>query len=228
MTAGQLSVWGMAAVLFLAEAPAREVSQGGRAITVDADRADWADTAPYPGDTTGEAGIRAFDVDWKDVTLAHDAQNLYLRVRVREAADFAAYPAFYNVFLDTDRNRATGYVGGSEQFSIGADLLLQGYTLFAFQGSSRTDFQWSPLGMAAGHTGVEGKDLEIALPRGLLNDCRRFDFILYADNALSQHAPDYYPDDADRGASGSFFTYALDDSASKRAGTASRNREDEP
>lgn len=181
----------------------------GDRIKVDGDRSDWAQVPAYPADTVRESGIEANELDWHEVRLAHSARDgmLYVRYAVEQAADFANFPAFYNLFLDTDGKRSTGYLGGAGQFSIGADYLIQGATVFIFRGSEQTMFAWDPVGVGAYDAGGDGRDIELAVPLHLLDKPASFDFLLYADNVLNGHTADYHPDGADRGARGDFFTY---------------------
>lgn len=180
-------------------------------ITVDASRADWSGVTAYQDDSSGESGIGPFDVDWTRVSIAHsiDGSQLYVRYQLSVGADFGSFPAFYNLFLDTDQNRSSGYIGGGSQLPVGAEYLLQGGALFAFTGANQTDFSWSPVGSATTDNSFANLDIEIGLSAALIGSPEQFDFILLGDNALNGNTQDYYPDAANGGATGDFFRYVV-------------------
>lgn len=181
------------------------------ALDIHGDRATWSEVEAFPADTSAEPGIGPFDVDWRRVTMAHgaDRQMVFVRYELNAAADFSAYPAFYNLFIDADNNRATGYVGSDGQLSIGADYLIQGANVFAFSGGSvQTAFGWELKGAAQSDIKDSGKDIAIAIPMLLIGAPSAFRFVLLGDNVLSGNTPDYYPDNASAGVSGGFFEYS--------------------
>lgn len=179
------------------------------AIVIDGERADWASLEGFPEDTSGESGIGPTDVDWKRVTVANtpDARAFYVRVEMNVGADFVVYPAFYNIFIDVDKNRNTGYIGSDGQFPIGADYLIQGPNLFAFTGGAQTTFSWAMKTSLTADNSLKNRDVTIAVPASAIERPASFYFLLLGDNALSGHAADYYPDNADHGAGGGYFEY---------------------
>lgn len=186
------------------------------ALDIHGDRAAWSGVEAFPADSSAEPGIGPFDVDWSRVAVAHsaDLQMLFVRYELGSAADFSAYPAFYNLFIDADNNRATGYVGSDGQLSIGADYLIQGANVFAFSGgSAQTAFGWKLKGAAQSDIKGGGKDIAIAIPMPLIGAPDAFRFVLLGDNVLSGNQPDYYPDSGNAGVSGGFFEYSTGASA---------------
>ena len=86
-------------------------------ITVDGDPGDWAVVFPIVTDRTGD---EIPELDITNCYVTDDGANLYFRM------DLIAGPAkaSYCVFIDTDRNSATGYSIGD----IGADYnMLNGF-----------------------------------------------------------------------------------------------------
>ena len=175
-------------------------------------RVNWSSAERFPDDTVGEADIGETDVDWRRLTMAHvkEGGHLYLRYELEKAANLAAYPAFYNVFVDVDCKRSTGYTGGGAQLSVGAEFLIQGPAVFAFTGATQTEFSWVPVGAGQADASRGDRDVTVEIPLALLGSPRHFQFVLHADNGLSGHTADYYPDGAERGASGDFFGYRVD------------------
>lgn len=181
------------------------------ALNIHGDRTAWATLDAFPVDSAGESGIGPFDVDWHRVTMAHraDVQSLFIRYELTTAADFSAYPAFYNIFVDVDNNRATGYIGGGGQFPVGAEYLIQGASVFSFAGGGdQTAFVWDYKGAADFDIQSSGVDIAMEVPLSLMGTPTSFRFVLYGDNVLNGNTPDYYPDTGDGGEPGGFFEYS--------------------
>jgi hypothetical protein len=185
-------------------------------ITIDGSRADWSGLTAYPEDTTGESGIPSYDVDWQRVTMAHsgDQNTLYVRYQQNTAADFDAFPGFYNIYIDTDRDRGTGHIGiyGSE-LSLGADYLIQGSTIYAFSGALQTDFSWTSIGSVTADNSFSSLDIEYSLALSTIGSPTDFYFLLYGDNNINGQTIDYYPDSSNQGASGGVFEYNINQGA---------------
>lgn len=169
-------------------------------ITVDASRTDWAGLTSYPTDAQ-DAG--AGDVDFQTFTLAHDSDEVLIRYTTYDGPGFGSAWR-YNIFIDIDQNRSTGYIGGGSQFSVGADILIQGATAFSFAGGDQTTFSWNFIG--GGSFNELANDLEISVARANLTGLdQQFNWIAFGDNG----APDYVPDGGSGGSGGSFHTYVV-------------------
>ena len=95
------------------------------AITVapgDNDRSDWAGIPAYPLDPTGDAAA----IDYESVQIAHDDDNFYFHFQFAPQASPQFYGFQHNLYLDTDLDRGTGFIGGGGFLSLGADYLVQG------------------------------------------------------------------------------------------------------
>jgi len=183
----------------------------GDDIVIDGDRSDWSSRSAYPNDTANEDGIGEFDVDWARVTMANssDRATIFIRYELNKGADFNTYPAFYNIFIDADMNRATGYIGGGSQLPIGADYLVQGANVFSFGGGSdQTAFGWTLEASLIADNSLSGRDISLALPAQIIGRPSTFHFVLFGDNSLNGNSPDYYPDGGSRGATGDYFIYS--------------------
>lgn len=182
------------------------------AIAIGADRSGWSGLTAYPADSAGEAGIGPFDVDWNRVTVANSsgATTFYVRYEQNNAADFNSFPAFYNMFIDVDLDRGTGYIGGGSQLAVGAEYLVQGATLYSFAGGvNQTAFSWSFISSLASDNSFSSLDIIYALPALSLGDPESFDFVLLADNTLNGNADDYAPDGGNAGAGGDYYRYTV-------------------
>lgn len=177
-------------------------------MVVNADRSDWATVVAFAADSTGESGIGPFDVDWLRVSLAHEPDGLlFVRYELANGADFDSFPAFYNIFVDTDHDRDTGYLGGGSQLAVGADYLIQGVSVFAFSGAGQTDFAWTFVGAGTFDNSHTNLDLEMAVDPSQLGSPTSFAFVLVGDNELNGNTQDYYPDTSGGGSGGGFFVY---------------------
>lgn len=76
--------------------------------------------------------------DWRQVYLANNSHYLLLGTLNQSATpvDWS-----YNIYLDTDTSRSTGYTGGSDNLAIGVDYMVQGHFLFKYIGSG-SDWAW--------------------------------------------------------------------------------------
>lgn len=183
-----------------------------RSFNLHRDGEAWKPLKAFPIDTAYEEGIGPNDVDWQCVTIAHasDARSFFIRYQLNVAADLVAYPAFYNLFIDADEDRSTGYVGGDRQLPVGADYLIQGANVFVFNSSVQTDFAWTPKSTLATEVRAANHDIVLALPAVLIGNPRRFRFVLLGDNAVSGHTQDYYPDESNQGETGGYFEYTTE------------------
>lgn len=179
-------------------------------LVVDGQRSEWSALQAFEADSAGEPGIGEFDVDWNRVTVANqsDLNMFFFRCELHKGADFGSYPAFYNIFVDADRNRATGYIGSDGQLPIGADYLIQGGNLFSFGGGSeQTAFGWTLTVALTTDNSFSNRDISLAVPALVIGNPSSFHFVLLGDNALSGNTSDYYPDGGNRGADGDYFEY---------------------
>lgn len=129
-------------------------------ITVGGGTADWAALTPVfidPDESPSTPGGPDFGPVW----MTNDATSLHLRFL---SSDVWALDLNTRVWLDTDRDRTTGY----RLDFLGADHLVEGSTLYAFAGASQSDFDFSPV-TALSVAPVSGiSDFEMAIPRAAL------------------------------------------------------------
>ncbi len=172
----------------------------------NSDRSDWNSVPKYQLDTILDAGP---ELDYLSVSIANDAQFLYMRFQMNDITP--GVPQFFgfrhNVFFDTDQNRDTGFFGSGSFLAAGADFLLQGPSLYNFVGPTQEDFSWNFL-QTGPWDDSPATDIEVAIPRSFFGAITQFDF--YINGANSDFATeDFYPDFANGGSSGDFFTYTF-------------------
>jgi hypothetical protein len=147
------------------------------AIAIDGDVTDWKG---IPAAATDPAeGARP--CDWRKLFLARGEGELFIRYTTEAAVDFNKGAA-YMVLLDTDQSRQTGFQGSEGGFSIGADYLLQGVTLYRYIGTG-TDWAWETVGTVAAET--RANEAEFGVPLEQIGDPEAVDLILYGDNEAS-------------------------------------------
>lgn len=108
-------------------------------MNVDGELSDWSGIPPLgidPDDVRPESSTL---IDWHKVWLANTPHHLVLAVETFEANPVTSD---FNIYLDTDENSDSGYLGHVNTKRInGADYLLQGRFLFRYTGSGR-DWSW--------------------------------------------------------------------------------------
>lgn len=191
-------------------------------ITIDENREGWEQAESYnpsdPPDDNGGIG----NVDWITVTMAHNCGNLYIRYEVNDGPSIISSGARYNLLMDVDRNRDTGYRGPGQSFSIGADVLVQGATVFTFTGASQEDWNWSIIhGYSVDDRELSDskRDIEYRVPISDLDvfgdGVTSFDWVAWADHTwggspIDISDCDFYPDGGYGGETGDFNTYTFD------------------
>ncbi len=88
-------------------------------LAVDGLRDDWASIPKFPADNDGSF-TPGPELNVTDVSVANDAASVYFRVEL-DAVGANPLPALgsrHNIFIDTDKNRATGFLGTNSRFSL--------------------------------------------------------------------------------------------------------------
>lgn len=178
----------------------------GGTITVDTNRLDWSGLSSYTQDAddapTGE-------VDWRTFTMAHDGTSLYIRYTTWDGPGYNESWR-YDIFIDRDQDRNTGFYGGGGELSIGAELLLQGVTLYTWTGTNQTDWSWGSIGTVSYNQLTN--DYEMSFAQSWLSMTGTvFNWVAMADNATTR---DYVPDSGGGGGSGGYHSYAIPEPAS--------------
>jgi len=171
------------------------------AITVapgDNDRSDWAGIPTYLVDPSGDAA----DIDYTAVQIAHDDDNFYFHFLFATQASPQFFGFMHNMYLDTDLDRGTGFIGGGGFLSIGADYLVQGTSNLGFSGATQETWGWNWLG-GLSWDDFPTTDVELKIPRASIGSPEAFDVLLNAATSPE----DYYPDGATGGDVGDFFRY---------------------
>ncbi len=147
-----------------------------KTITVDGDFSDWRDVAPefrhhigsavhrsHPG--WGDAGTYVNTTGRNDLVLlkvARDDSNLYFYVKTREPITPRTDARWMMLFLNTDRDPKTGWEG----YNFVVNRLAATEKVLHLERSSG-GWNWQPAGQIS--YAVQGCEMELAIPRSLLN-----------------------------------------------------------
>lgn len=175
-------------------------------ITIDGITNDWIGLSPFaddPNDISGSDNT----IDWKNVTLAHNNDKLFILYNNRRqietgSGSFLAWG--WQTYFDADNNPSTGYQLGA----IGADYILEGGQLLRYIGTG-SDWNWTS-GSAA-QLLYNNDTVEISLDRNAIGNPASMRVVFSGNNeAYEGRELDYYPDNAEGFASGEqYLEYSL-------------------
>jgi len=145
-------------------------------------------------------------VDWHQISIANDTNNYYIRYQMNAspALDFNL-----RMFFDTDLDRGTGYIGGDAQFSVGAEFMIEGGTLYAFTSSDQVIWGWNPVTPGgAVSDGSYPQDYSLGVPISSLGT-NTFNFLLFSEGTIPDVGAyrDYYVDSSNQGNAGGYLQY---------------------
>jgi hypothetical protein len=142
-------------------------TQAIRPVRIDGDYSDWTQIPVYLRDSSGDAAATVNGPDWREIKLAHDADNLYVLAGTANAFNLSGEPDYaYSrtlIFIDSDNNPDTGYAVNG----IGSDLVINGDAVYS---QSSDQFALAFLGRVP----LAGREMtqrfELSLPREWLGD----------------------------------------------------------
>lgn len=97
-------------------------------------------------DAAGDVGADD-PIDFTSAEITASGDVAYVRYTTTRPIDFAQHGAQYQLFLDADRDVASGYRQEGADIAVGAEFLLQGDTLLRYAGSG-ADWSWTPIATA--------------------------------------------------------------------------------
>lgn len=109
-------------------------------LYIDGSLEDWSEIPALAYDPA-DINLMPFEVDWRQLKLAHDSQYLYMAVKHDTTPFNEACTWANSYFIDSDNSMDTGFVGPTGQYPVGAELMLQGAFLFRYTGSGM-DWSW--------------------------------------------------------------------------------------
>ena len=172
-------------------------------IVVNGDESDWAGLDSFENDANDASG----NIDWQNVTLAHDNSTFYLKYKNHGNVDpdsiSGSYLAWgWQTFIDSDKNPATGYRTGA----IGADYVLEGNQVQKYTGSG-SNWSWQTLGPAESR--YSNNIAEISLPRSQIGNPTSMRVVFSGDSSsYAGSGVDLYPNGQNNSqASTQYFEY---------------------
>ena len=170
------------------------------ALTIDGSVSDWSGITSLgqdPNDITTSQG----QADWREGWMAHSNDKLYVAYRNDGAINTSSWWA-WGVYLDTDVNSDTGYkINGA----VGADYLMNGWTLFKYTGNG-SNWSWQPISGVL-NARAQSDITEMSVTRSAIGNPESINVLFRSDNSAFSSSPkvDYFPD-----GNNSAFTYQLD------------------
>jgi len=180
---------------------------GAGTIAVNGNLSDWAALVPFGPASQDFVTSSTNPVDLAQLRIAHDATNLYVAYQNFGPTTNGLNGA-YNLYLDTDNSRSTGFRGGSDNFPIGAEYLLQGNTVYQYTGSG-TDWNWTQVGVAT--SAAATSNVEFSLRQAWIGNPAVIGLFFLGDNpSIGGTLLDVYPNSGLQvGGGGGRFTYRL-------------------
>jgi peptidoglycan/xylan/chitin deacetylase (PgdA/CDA1 family) len=170
----------------------RSNSFADRILSLDGELADWngatsfgvdADDANDPGDL----------VDWRELWLGHDNDNLYLAYQTYDSSSLSWG---HGVYLDVDTNTQTGFRGFTSELTIGADYLLEGGFLYRYAADGNGT-SWSWVFVSQVDSASNADTHEFSVPMADLGNPVNLRLVLRGNSvATGGSSLDSYPDDA--------------------------------
>ena len=159
-------------------------------ISIDGSLTDWTNLQSF-GVDANDISLAGAQADWQETWMAHDSNNLYLAYSNYGAINTASWWT-WEVYLDTDSNKASGFNLGA---NLGADYLLDGGSLWKYSGSG-SDWSWQYVGEMISN--VNGNKAEIKISRASLGYPSTVNVIYRAGNGVftgnyGNQSVDYFP-----------------------------------
>ncbi|MBU0677381.1 MAG: PEP-CTERM sorting domain-containing protein [Verrucomicrobia bacterium] len=175
-------------------------------ITIDNNTGEWGGLTAYQGD-----GFESLPEDWQSVTIAQDASKFFFRYGLNSnqtgydaggQTGAGALVGNFNLVLDTDQSRSSGWIGTGGAYGIGAEYLLSGASLYQYSGTGE-DYSWTFVSsINASDNNIWDYELEIT--RASVGSPNAFNWFAWADSSST----DFYHNNASAGeASGTYFEY---------------------
>ncbi len=158
-------------------------------IVIDGNLSEWNANSVLAADDAAEMASPD-TIDWRRMFLAHNDSTLYMGYQNHGPA---VSSWGYQIYIDTDNSRTTGFTGFSDEYPIGADYVLEGNELNRYTGVTNTEWSWQSEGVM--QTVVAGDSAEVAIPRSTLGNPATIELFARGDNtAVGGDQVDFYPD----------------------------------
>lgn len=147
-------------------------------IKIDSKCDEWNAFEPYKLDERGDVGENDA-VDYLKFWVQSDDKNYYFSYLTDKIVDWNKDAWRCNIFVDTDNDLSTGF--GCKDWKMGGDYMVQGGTLYKFVGGKQNEWMWEKITMLS--YSVDGKQIEVCLPKVTINNPNHIKVILHGDNS---------------------------------------------
>lgn len=161
-------------------------------MKTDGTASDWSGFRLFNTDPNDIANTNNNSINWLQAGLAHSNENVYMmysnRINIDPSSNTGTSLNWgWQTYVDTDNDATTGYQLDGR---IGADILIEGQTIFRFGGGSGWD--WIKIGTAL--VSYKGTIAELSFPRRLLGPHGLVKVVFMGNNAAyGGTALDSYP-----------------------------------
>lgn len=171
--------------------PDKMSNQVNNVLFVDGDLSDWSGVTPYAADPIDQQGVQNA-LDWVRIRLAHSPDMFYLAYENKADIQFNWA---YNLYIDTDLNKETGFHATYAFTGIGAEYLIQSDYVFRYTGNG-LDWSWEFVGSA--QSAIQSNTVEMSIPRSLIGSPEDINIVAYGENFAYPNGDsvDVYPDNA--------------------------------
>ncbi|MEM6294000.1 MAG: hypothetical protein AAGA54_22170 [Myxococcota bacterium] len=169
-------------------------------IVVDGSLVDWSGLETFSADG---ADLPANDAgyDLQSLRMADGGGQLVLGLEFAGTAEVDTWRTA--LYFDTDLDRDTGFIG-SGALGAGAEFMLQGEHVFAYEGDGES-WDWAWLGRV--DAAANGSVVEMAMPKSWLDDPAVLEVVYRGYGSVQ----DFAPDEGGDGANGGGYGYVMNE-----------------
>lgn len=175
--------------------PAKDISKATKkTIVIDGSKEDWKDV-PILANDPNDISANDLEIDWRKFWATHDDFYFYLAFENDSKLVLDKNAWAYSIFVDTDKDKKSGFRGPQNNYPLGADFVIQGKFLHRYSGSG-SDWEWAFV-RSLDH-GIKDNFIELKIPKQFFSDfTNELRFFLVGQNSAFGEGRDidYVPDD---------------------------------
>jgi len=150
---------------------------------------EWRDDLQIGDDDPAEPDS-INSIDWKQAFAGHNDESVYFAYTMHQPIDLNWG---YGMYIDSDTDTSTGFTGFANELPLGADILIEGGTLYFYNGTSQSEWNWTATQFLL--SGTAGNTMEMGILREVLGNPDSIDFMFRGDNsAVNGNSIDLLPD----------------------------------
>ncbi|MEM7257370.1 MAG: CHRD domain-containing protein, partial [Pseudomonadota bacterium] len=158
-------------------------------IVLDGNLSEWDNNNALAADDAAEM-TAPNTIDWRRLLMTDNDTTLYIGYQNHGTATLSWG---YQIYMDTDNNRNTGFNGFAGEYPLGADYVLEGDELNRYTGATNTEWSWVSEGLV--QIVSAGDSTEVAIELSKLGNPTTIELFARGDNAaIGGDQVDFYPD----------------------------------